>query len=71
MTALEIAGSEPHPFDICACGHDREEHSPEGVCSEYHAPKPCTSFRLACTAADMAESEAEWQAMKDNSDANG
>lgn len=48
------------PYDICACGHDREEHSGAGLCTEYHAPKPCTSFRLCATAEDIQAGYAEW-----------
>lgn len=57
----QIEEPMPSPFDICACGHDREEHDANG-CREYHAPTRCTAFRLSCTAAEMQESMDAWSA---------
>lgn len=48
--------------DICACAHYRSEHFESGPCThndEHNAPG-CQSFRLACSAGDMREAEAEW-----------
>lgn len=47
------------PFDICACGCDREDHDRSG-CREPHAPSRCTAFRLCATADEIQQGYDEW-----------
>lgn len=56
--------AEPQPAssaDICACGHMRSEHVDSGRCIHRHEPRPCSSFRLSCTAAEMSAAWDEWE----------
>lgn len=58
--------ADSDPLDICACGCNREDHPEGGKCTfGWPGRCKCKSFRLACTAADMAEAYAEYSRLSE------
>lgn len=62
-----LAQSKGHPtmndaLDICACGHERQEHPNNGPCAhgDYHQPTQCLQFRLSATSLEIVEGMEEW-----------